>query len=30
MPPLGKYSLRIALADAMVIEFGVKNRVVAL
>jgi hypothetical protein len=27
---LGEYSPRIALADAMVIDFGVKNRVVAL
>jgi hypothetical protein len=29
-PPLGKYSPRIAPADALVIDFGVKNRVVAL
>jgi hypothetical protein len=27
---LGEYSPRIAPADAMVIDFGVKNRVVAL
>jgi hypothetical protein len=27
---LGKYSPRIAPADAMVIDFGVKNQVVAL
>ena len=27
MPPLGKYSPRIAPADAMVIDFGVKNLV---
>jgi len=30
MPPSGKYSPRIALADAMVIDFGVKNRVLVL
>jgi hypothetical protein len=30
MPPSGEYSSRIAPADAMVIDFGVKNRVVAL
>jgi hypothetical protein len=30
MPPSGKYSSRIAPADAMVIDFGVKNRVVLL
>jgi hypothetical protein len=30
MPPLGKYLPRIAPADAMVIDFGVKNRGVAL
>jgi hypothetical protein len=30
MSPSGKYSSRIAPADAMVIHFGVKNRVVAL
>ena len=30
MPPLGEYSPRIAPADAMVIDFGVKNRVLAL
>jgi hypothetical protein len=30
MLPLGEYLTRIALADAMVIDFGVKNRVVAL
>jgi hypothetical protein len=30
LPPLGKYSPRITPADAMVINFGVKNRVVAL
>jgi hypothetical protein len=29
-PPSGKYSPRIAPADAMVINFGVTNRVVAL
>jgi hypothetical protein len=29
-PPLGDYSPRIASADAMVIDFGVKNQVVAL
>jgi hypothetical protein len=28
--PMPKYSPRIARADAMVIDFGVKNRVVAL
>jgi hypothetical protein len=28
--PLGKYLPHIALADAMVINFGVKNQVVAL
>jgi len=27
MPPSGKYSPRIAPADTMVIDFGVKNRV---
>jgi hypothetical protein len=30
MPPSGEYSPRIALADVMVIDFDVKNRVVAL
>jgi hypothetical protein len=30
MPQLGQYLPRIALADAMVIDFGVKTRVVAL
>jgi len=30
MPPLGDYLPRIAPADAMVIDFGIKNRVVAL
>jgi hypothetical protein len=30
MPPLGKHSPRIAPADAMVINFGIKNQVVAL
>jgi hypothetical protein len=30
MPLLGKYSPRIALVDAMVIDFGSKNQVVAL
>jgi hypothetical protein len=30
MPPSGKYSSCIAPADAMVIDFGVKNRVAAL
>jgi hypothetical protein len=30
MPQLGKYSPHIAPVDAMVINFGVKNRVVAL
>jgi len=30
MPPSGKYSPRIASADAVVIDFGVKHRVVAL
>jgi hypothetical protein len=30
MPQLGQYLPRIALADAMVINFGVKTRVVAL
>ena len=30
MPPLGKYLPRIAPADTMVIDFGVKNWVVAL
>ena len=30
MPPLGKYSPCIAPADAMVIDFGSKNQVVAL
>jgi hypothetical protein len=30
MPPLVEYSPRIAPADAMVIDFGSKNRVVAL
>jgi hypothetical protein len=30
MPPSGEYSPRFAPADAMVIDFGVKNRVVAL
>jgi len=30
MPPSGEFSPRIAPADAMVIDFGVKNRVVAL
>jgi len=30
MPPLGEYSPRITRADAMVIDFGLKNRVVAL
>jgi hypothetical protein len=29
-PPSGEYSPRIAPADAMVIDFGVKNRLVAL
>ena len=29
-PPLGEYLPRIAPADAMVIDFGSKNRVVAL
>jgi hypothetical protein len=29
-PPLGKYLPRIAPADAMVIDFGLKNQVVAL
>ena len=29
-PPSGEYSPRIAPADAMVIDFGIKNRVVAL
>jgi len=30
MPRLGEYSPHIAPADAMVIDFGVKNQVVAL
>jgi hypothetical protein len=30
MPPSGKYLPRIALVDAMVINFGIKNRVVEL
>jgi len=30
MPPLGEYSPRTAPADAMVIDFGMKNRVVVL
>jgi hypothetical protein len=30
MPQSGEYSSRITLADAMVINFGVKNQVVAL
>jgi hypothetical protein len=30
MPPLGDYLPSIASADAMVIDFGIKNRVVAL
>jgi hypothetical protein len=30
MPPLGKYLPRIAPADAMVIDFGIKNQVVAM
>jgi hypothetical protein len=30
MPPSGEYSSRISPADAMGINFGVKNRVVAL
>jgi len=30
MPPSGEYSPHIAPVDAMVIDFGVKNRVVAL
>jgi len=30
MPPSGEYSPRIAPADPMAIDFGVKNRVVAL
>jgi hypothetical protein len=30
MLPSGKYLPSIALADAMVIDFGVKNQVVAL
>jgi hypothetical protein len=29
-PPFGKYLPRIAPSDAMVIDFGVQNRVVAL
>ena len=30
MPPSGEYSSHIVPGDAMVIDFGVKNRVVAL
>jgi hypothetical protein len=30
MPPSGEYSSRITLADAMVIDFGIINRVVVL
>jgi len=30
MPPLGENSPHIAPADAMVVDFGIKNRVVAL
>jgi len=30
VPSLGKYLPRIALADTMVIDFGVKNQAVAL
>jgi hypothetical protein len=30
MPRSGNYSPRIAPADAMVIDFGVKNQIVAL
>jgi hypothetical protein len=30
MPPSGKYSSRIAPADAIVTDFGIKNRVVVL
>jgi hypothetical protein len=30
MPPLGKYSPRIFPADAMAIDFGENNRIVAL
>jgi hypothetical protein len=30
MPPSGEYSPRIAPADAMVINFGTKNRIKAL
>jgi hypothetical protein len=30
MPPLGKYLPHITLVDVMVIDFGSKNRVMAL